>query len=290
MASIKLREIEIFLSVAKNQNISKAAKELYISQPAISNWISNMEDSYGVQLFQRTNRGAILTPEGERLYAQLDIAYNRFRVSVEEIFENRAKAAKQLRIGCLNRLDILKSFEQLTEEFKLHGDGAAISSERYNFHELRDRLLCGELDLAITLSTDLEPYGEFESVELGEFPLYFVTPTSFGGDLSELSKHTLFVENPTVRKWAEQICAAFGIIPESVRYVNSFMFLSTLVARGEGFAVDGRFMTEDKYAPDMNCIPINLPHDVKIVLAWAKDSLSPTAEAFVEFCRERETK
>lgn len=287
MASIKLREIEIFLSVAKNQNISKAAKELYISQPAISNWIANMEDSYGVKLFQRTNRGAILTPEGERLYAQLDIAYNRFRVSVEEIFDNRAKAAKNLRIGCMNRLDIVKILETLMEEFVPQAEDIAFSTERYNFHELRDRLLCGELDLALTLSTDLEPYGEFEFLELGEFPLCFFTPTSFKGDLSELSESTLLIETPTVRKWAEPLCAVCGIIPANVRYVNSFMFLSTLVARGEGFTVDGRFMTEDKYSPDMNCLPINLPHDVKIVLAWAKDALSPSAQAFVDFCMKR---
>ena len=44
MAEINMRQIEIFLAVAKYQNISKAAQELYTSQPATSNWIAKMEE------------------------------------------------------------------------------------------------------------------------------------------------------------------------------------------------------------------------------------------------------
>ena len=85
MRDMDLRQIEIFIAVARQQNISRAAQDLYISQPAISNWIAKMEADCGEKLFYRTNRGVSLTPKGEEMYARLDIVYNRFRVSVAEI-------------------------------------------------------------------------------------------------------------------------------------------------------------------------------------------------------------
>ena len=52
-----LSQYKIFYEVAKAGNISKAAKELYISQPAISKAISKLEDSLGLSLFTRSSRG-----------------------------------------------------------------------------------------------------------------------------------------------------------------------------------------------------------------------------------------
>ena len=63
-----LSQYKIFYEVAKAGNISKAAKELYISQPAISKAISKLEDSIGIPLFTRSSRGVQLTAEGQVLF------------------------------------------------------------------------------------------------------------------------------------------------------------------------------------------------------------------------------
>ena len=54
-----LSSYKTFYTVASTGNISKAAKELYISQPAISKSIRRLEDSLGVVLFNRSSRGAV---------------------------------------------------------------------------------------------------------------------------------------------------------------------------------------------------------------------------------------
>ena len=72
MAEINMRQIEVFLTAARHQNISKAAEELFISQPSLSKYISKMESEVGVALFRRTNRGVVLTEQGEEFYARLD--------------------------------------------------------------------------------------------------------------------------------------------------------------------------------------------------------------------------
>lgn len=63
-----LSQYKIFYEVAKASNISRAAKELYISQLTISKAIGKLEDSLGLSLFTRSSRGVQLTAEGEILY------------------------------------------------------------------------------------------------------------------------------------------------------------------------------------------------------------------------------
>ena len=62
-----LSQYKIFYEVAKAGNISKAAKELYISQPAISKAIQKLEQNLDTLLFKRSSRGVTLTPDGELL-------------------------------------------------------------------------------------------------------------------------------------------------------------------------------------------------------------------------------
>ena len=73
MSAINMHQIEVFLCAAKHQNISRAAEELYISQPALSKTISRIEKDYGGALFHRVvKRG-----EGERLLFALVIDQRR---------------------------------------------------------------------------------------------------------------------------------------------------------------------------------------------------------------------
>ena len=57
----------VFHTVAKKGSISHAAKELYISQPAISKSIQKLEDNLNTTLFKRSSRGVTLTADGEML-------------------------------------------------------------------------------------------------------------------------------------------------------------------------------------------------------------------------------
>ena len=66
--NINFEYYKIFYVIAKNKNITKAAKELNISQPAISRMLKTMEDQMNTKLFIRQSKGVILTQEGKELY------------------------------------------------------------------------------------------------------------------------------------------------------------------------------------------------------------------------------
>ena len=89
----------IFYTVAKHKNISGAAKELYISQPAISKAISKLEQSLDTILFLRSSRGVTLTMEGELLFEQVKNAFIAIRNGEEQLKKVNDLGVSRLSIG-----------------------------------------------------------------------------------------------------------------------------------------------------------------------------------------------
>ena len=61
-------QLECFLAVARNLSFSKAAREVKITQPAVSHQIRSLEEELGVNLFRRTSKSVSLTQEGRRFF------------------------------------------------------------------------------------------------------------------------------------------------------------------------------------------------------------------------------
>ena len=99
-----LSQYKIFYEVAKAGNISKAAKELYISQPAISKAISKLEDSLGLSLFTRSSRGVQLTSEGEILFEHTREAFDALDRGEQGLKRIQEFDIGHLRIGVSNTL------------------------------------------------------------------------------------------------------------------------------------------------------------------------------------------
>ncbi len=100
----------IFYTVANNGNITRASKELNISQPAISKSIKHLEDQLGGKLFIRTKRGVNLTEEGKEFYKYIKQAIEYINNA-----ENKFTDLINLETGCI-RIGISTT---LTKEFLL---------------------------------------------------------------------------------------------------------------------------------------------------------------------------
>ena len=99
-----LSQYRIFYEVAKTRNISRAAKELFISQPAISKSISKLEDNLGISLFTRNSRGVQLTQEGELLFEHTKTAFEALSLGEQELKRIQEFNIGHLRIGVSNTL------------------------------------------------------------------------------------------------------------------------------------------------------------------------------------------
>ena len=88
-----------FYFVAKYGNITAAAEALYSEQPNVTRAIKNLERDLGCVLFTRSNKGVTLTPEGEKLYRRVSIAYEQITAAEEELSRYNGFEEGILRIG-----------------------------------------------------------------------------------------------------------------------------------------------------------------------------------------------
>ena len=135
--NINFELYRIFYVVANNGNITKAADELSISQPAISKAIKNLEEQLGGQLFTRTKRGVNLTEEGKEFY-------NYIKQAMEYISsaENKFTELINLKTGCI-RIGIGTT---LTKQFLL--------PYLEKFHKLYPNI---DIEIVTNLSSELIP-------------------------------------------------------------------------------------------------------------------------------------
>lgn len=94
-----LSQYKVFYTVAEAGNISRAARELFISQPAISKSISKLEESLNTRLFNRNSRGVTLTPEGTVLYHHVKTAFDSITHAEEELLRIQELGLGHIRIG-----------------------------------------------------------------------------------------------------------------------------------------------------------------------------------------------
>lgn len=99
-----LSSYRIFYTVANTGNISKAAKELYISQPAISKSIQKLEESVGCKLFSRSSRGVVLTDEGKLLYEHVSEAFETLTMGEDKLKRSIELGVGHLKIGVSSTL------------------------------------------------------------------------------------------------------------------------------------------------------------------------------------------
>lgn len=96
---VTLRELRLFLAVARSGSIVKAANEIGLTQPALSKSIAELERTFGVRLFDRTNRGVTPTPHGEVLLRRATGVFEELRQAVDELGTLTDASRGELRLG-----------------------------------------------------------------------------------------------------------------------------------------------------------------------------------------------
>lgn len=95
----KLDLYKVFCQVGRSESFSEAARELYMTQPAVSQTIMQLEKELDIRLFNRTPRGVSLTSEGSLLFDYATSALNLLNVGEEKILEFKNLTAGELKIG-----------------------------------------------------------------------------------------------------------------------------------------------------------------------------------------------
>ncbi|AOY77696.1 LysR family transcriptional regulator [Clostridium formicaceticum] len=144
----KLELYKVFCEVAKCQSFSKAAKELFMTQPAISQSIMQLERELQVRLFTRMPKGVTLTNEGHLLFEYASSAINLINVGEKKLLEAKGIMRGELKIGVGDTISRCFLLPYL-EIFHTTYSNIKLKIINRTTLELCNMLKSGEIDIAI---------------------------------------------------------------------------------------------------------------------------------------------
>ena len=97
--SLSIQKLKAFLIIAETLNFTKAAEQMYMTQPAYSRLISSLEKDLGVQLLKRTTRKVVLTEAGEICLIRARQVVDSYQMLCEEAERLRRGEGNRLKIG-----------------------------------------------------------------------------------------------------------------------------------------------------------------------------------------------
>ena len=287
-----LSQYKIFYEVAKAGNISKAAKELYISQPAISKAISKLEDSLGLSLFTRSSRGVQLTSEGEILFEHTREAFDALDRGEQELKRIQEFDIGHLRIGVSNTLckyillPYLKTFIDQYPHMKVTIESQATA-------QTLARLEQQKIDLGLVAEPSVRR--DLAFIPVMDIQDTFVTTPNYlenlylreGQDTSlfETGNIMLLDTSNMTRHHVDEYMAENAIFPHQILEVTTMDLLIEFAKIGLGVACVIRELVQKELDSGMLVeIPLDIPiHRRTIGFAYHPANQAMALKTFLEF-------
>ena len=287
-----LSQYKIFYEVAKAGNISKAAKELYISQPAISKAISKLEDSLGLSLFNRSSRGVQLTSEGEILFEHTREAFDALDRGEQELKRIQEFDIGHLRIGVSNTLckyillPYLKTFIDQYPHMKVTIESQATA-------QTLARLEQQKIDLGLVAEPSVRR--DLAFIPVMDIQDTFVTTPNYlenlylreGQDTSlfETGNIMLLDTSNMTRHHVDEYMAENNIFPHQILEVTTMDLLIEFAKIGLGIACVIKELVQKELDSGMLVeIPLDIPiHRRTIGFAYHPANQAMALKTFLEF-------
>lgn len=287
-----LSQYKIFYEVAKAGNISRAAKELYISQPAISKSISKLEDSLGLSLFTRSSRGVQLTCEGEVLFEHVREAFEALDRGEQELKRIQEFDIGHLRIGVSNTLckyillPYLKTFVDQYPHMRVTIESQATA-------QTLARLEQQKIDLGLVAEPSLKK--ELSFIPVMDIQDIFVATPAYlenlylreGRDTSlfETGNIMLLDTSNMTRRYVDEYMAQNNIYPRQILEVATMDLLIEFAKIGLGIGcVIKELVQKELESGVLTEIPLDIPiHRRTIGFAYHPANQALALKTFLEF-------
>lgn len=293
-----IQKLRAFMCVAKYQSFTKAAVELFISQPALSKKISDFEKELGTTLFIRDNRAVELTAAGKLLYNEAPVL-----LKYGDDLENKVRMLgvnpdTKLSIGCTGieygrLINLLYRFREQHPEISL-------SMHRYTAAEIRKYIVGDMIDIAFQTKFEVDLESNIDSIPFDVDDLAVVVSKFHPlANEKEITMNQLNGENyigiqpttdhiPFVR--IIDMIAEKGFEPKSIMIAKNVGEMILNVA--SGVAVGHLFgQTQNVYGGLVNYIKTS-DYQIKleINMVWNSANKNKARKKFVDFVREENSK
>ena len=288
---LKPRDLHVFVAVAENGNMAKAAKQLAISRPVVSKTIAALEHTLGIRLLDRTPKGVEPTLYGRALLKRSLAVFDELRQSVKEIEFLADPSAGELRIG-FSEIPAGGLIPVAIDRLSRRYPRMTVRTEQGSAWDVLTHLHQRKCEIAILRPPSPEP-------GLAVQPLFYEQLFVVTGSRSRwVRQRKISLANLSEEPWIQSVQEMEPGSPTLEAFHAAglegprLVVLSNSVNLRYGLLATGRFLTMFpnsllRYGPQrtfIRILPIKLPKwDVPTSVVTLKDrTLSPIAQLFID--------
>jgi DNA-binding transcriptional LysR family regulator len=284
---MELRQLKYFVTVAEELNFRRAAERLYMEQPPLSRQIKQLEEELGVELFERSKRGVLLTDAGTAFLdearltlAQAERALSSARKAVERRQQNITIGFS---ICAFNRV-----LPEIIQEFRHNYPDAKVTlTEMSSQHQVR-ALLDEKIDIGFIHSPVEQK--EIEILTLLCEPIVVALPSSHPLTKQEIISFTELVNEPFIicpqhvkpDLYAQiiNLCQKAGFTPNIVQEASPPEVMLNFVESGMGISLVAAG-AETRHKLNIVYRPLDVAPMLEIAAVWLKGDISKVLREFL---------
>ncbi len=284
---MEFRLLKYFLMVAREENITKAANLLHITQPTLSRQLIQLEEELGVTLFQRSKHRIILTEDGMLLRRRANEIISLMEKTQQELTKEYDDLVGEISIGCGETQNMSYLSQKIKEFHRIH------PLVKFHIHsttadEIKERIENGLLDMGlVTEPVDISKYNFFRLPQKEQWGILvhekhrlaqktFISPDDLINEPLIIAKRTA-VQNELIN-W-------FNKSPEKLNIVATYNLIlnaANMVKHQIGVALCFNLNFDNLYQ-DLRFIPLFPEIKTGAVLIWKKNHIySQTMSNFIK--------
>lgn len=286
---MELRVLKYFLVIAREENFTKAAKQLHITQPTLSRQIAQLEDELGVTLFERNNHKIVLSENGMILKRRAQEIISLANKTQQNFLYKDEHLEGTISIGC-GEFQATKCLADCIASFRKEHPHIKYELYSGNTNNIKDNIERGFIDLGL-MSCPID-LSKFESVEM---PLKETWGVLVKKDsqlaLKEFIEPQDLIDLPIVTSigdyqetilnhWFGKYQDQMNIVARGNLIYNEALFVQSNVGVVLGIKLNYDYK-------DLCFIPLKPSLHQQTALAWKKEQFfSPATTAFIKYAKE----
>ena len=287
------RQIRAFATLARRGSFTMAARELHLSQSAVSHSMKALETDLGCRLFDRMSKKVLLTQAGEQLLQHADKILLEMSAARESIQQLNKWGHGRLRVGA-STTACQYILPEVLNEFKKSYPQAMIHVEPGDTREALELLRTSQIDLAISLEPKRDD--DFDFVPLFTDEMYFVMAPSHPWALAgrvvreEISRqhYVLYNKNSFTFELVEEYFRGEDMVLNMVMEFGSMEAIKELVKLGLGVSILAPWIARKELeVGELVSLPLGKRKLKRAwgILHWRGRRLTMAEETFINLCR-----
>lgn len=286
---MELRVLKYFLLVAREENITRAAQILHITQPTLSRQLMQLEEELGVKLFKRSNHSIILTEDGMRLKRRAQELVSLAEKTKEEFLQREENLSGCISIGAGELLSI-EGFAEVMALFRRKYPLVNLNIFSSNTDEIKEKIESGILDFGIFLEpVDISKYDFIRFNQKEEWGILTRSDSELAKKWAllpeDLINRPLFIPRGELVQHEWEVW--FGDYYDKVNIIGNYNLLyntAKFVQKGIG---DALCLKLNVRYENLSFVPLAEKLETGSLLVWKKDQMkSQLINIFIKFIKE----